>query len=129
MAKRRETSVCDDEDMMAPISSDILGDILTFLTTLKDHSADTAAILHAIRGFCCLLSFSKDIPVVQVLDSGALPFFITLLQSQDDDIVFEAAWAITNIASTSHTSAVACAAPSLIPLLVSNNKKVREQAA
>jgi len=129
LAKRRENTVDDDEKMTICSSADISEDILNFLGVLKDPSANVDATYLAVRGIRCLLSVSKDIPVAQVLDSGALPFLINLLHCEDDRINFEAVWALTNIASTSYTSAVASAVPSIVPLLVSVNENVREQAA
>ena len=120
----------DDEKMAISGSADNISEhILRLLSILKDQCAYADATLQAIRGLRCLLSVSKDIPVAEVIDSGALPFMINLLDSQDELIAFEAVWALTNIAYTSYTSAVASAVPSIVPLLVSVNENVREQAA
>ena len=44
-------------------------------------------------------------------------------------IVFEAAWALTNIASTDFTNVVAGAIPKLVQLLMHGDANVREQSA
>ena len=106
-------------------------DINVLQETLQSPTSDDAAILHAIRGFRRLLSVEKAPPVVEVLDSGALPIFVKLLEHRHDDIILEAAWALTNVASTEHTAAVVDhgAVPYLVNLLLSANEHVREQCA
>ena len=106
-------------------------DIPALLHTLRDQSSDDAAILLAIRGFRRLLSVEKAPPAAEVLSCGALPLFVRLLEHHNDDVIFEAAWALTNVASTEHTAAVVeCGAvPYLVRLLMAANENVREQSA
>mmetsp|Transcript_13398 Transcript_13398/g.19165 ORF Transcript_13398/g.19165 Transcript_13398/m.19165 type:complete len:545 (+) Transcript_13398:119-1753(+) len=87
---------------------------------------------NSIFGFRKMLSVEKNPPAKQVIDAGALPFFVDLLQNTDNEkIQFEAAWALTNIASTDATqSIVECGAvPPLIAMLLSRNPDCREQSA
>lgn len=77
-----------------------------------------------------LLSKEQDPPVQQVLDAGVLPRLVEFLHNTNDKLQFEAAWAITNIASTEHTSTVV-GVPGCVDALVSYCRSpspdVREQ--
>jgi len=78
-------------------------------------------------------------PIQEVIDCGAVPIFVDMLRhtsrdSEHPPIQFEAAWALTNIASgtSAHTATVIdCdAVPVFVSLLtLSQNSDVREQAA
>eukprot|EP00554_Chaetoceros_debilis_P003005 CAMPEP_0194083734 /NCGR_PEP_ID=MMETSP0149-20130528/9733_1 /TAXON_ID=122233 /ORGANISM="Chaetoceros debilis, Strain MM31A-1" /LENGTH=540 /DNA_ID=CAMNT_0038766185 /DNA_START=100 /DNA_END=1722 /DNA_ORIENTATION=- len=88
-------------------------------------------ILLAITGFRKMLSIEKNPPVRQVIDSNSLPKFVQLLTHSDPKIQFEAAWTLTNIASTEYTRSVvnSGAVPVLVQMLMSGNPDVREQSA
>jgi importin subunit alpha-6/7 len=69
-----------------------------------------------------------------VLQAGALPVLVSFLQRGEQaapELLFEAAWALTNIASTEHTRVLveAGATPPLARLLLHAAPDVREQAA
>lgn len=65
---------------------------------------DARLELEAVRAIRKILSVERHPPVQQVLQSGVLPSLVELLKRSDaSDIQFEAAWALTNIASTEHT--------------------------
>lgn len=84
------------------------------------------------QAFRKIMSVENNPPVNEVLDSGALPFLINMLSLVDMPLVqFEAAWALTNIASTDKTAVVvdAGAIPPLVQLLSSASPDVREQSA
>jgi importin subunit alpha-1 len=69
--------------------------------------------------------------VEKVLNAGSLPFFVEMLKHQEATLVFEAAWALTNIASTNMMDSVfrLGAVPLLAKLLIHDSPDVREQAA
>lgn len=76
-----------------------------------------------------LLSTEENPPVREVLATGVLPTLVALLESPDAKVVFEAAWALTNIASTEFTKAVvdAGALPKLVAGMMHADANVREQ--
>uniref|UniRef100_A0A7S1C5A7 Importin subunit alpha n=1 Tax=Bicosoecida sp. CB-2014 TaxID=1486930 RepID=A0A7S1C5A7_9STRA len=77
-----------------------------------------------------LLSKETDPPVVPVLRSEVVPVLADFLgRLENPALQFEAAWALTNIASTEHTEVIVDLGitPLLIRLLRSTNPDVREQ--
>jgi len=96
------------------------------------QGGDSQQQLSALRGFRRLLSVERNPPVQMCIDCGAIPLFVGFLQRQDvPKIQFEAAWALTNIASTDRTKVVVefHAVPYLAQLLNSADPDIREQAA
>lgn len=89
-------------------------------------------VLKAVKVLRRLLSAERNPPVDLIIDAGALPFFVAFLTNDAyPELQFEAAWALTNVASTSRTKDVAnCpnAVPALVKLLYSSSNDVREQA-
>jgi importin subunit alpha-1 len=75
----------------------------------------------------------RDPPVDEVLNADVLSFFVhnLLANPQASFLIFESAWALTNVASTNRTSSVveAGAIVPLIQLLKHENADVREQSA
>jgi importin subunit alpha-6/7 len=65
------------------------------------RSADPTAILEGVTAIRRLLSKESHPPAAQVLQSGILSRLIGLIAAAPDaKTQFEAAWAVTNIAST-----------------------------
>ena len=107
-------------------------DIPHLMSQLCQPNINDDQLLTAVRGFRRLLSVEKNVPVDEVLESGALPAFVRMLQPDiNSAIQFEAAWALTNIASTDMTYVIvdAGAVQPLINLLTSPDATVREQCA
>jgi importin subunit alpha-6/7 len=131
LAKRRNVMINnlvsnDDTPAAAPTENEYMA----LLTKLQSN--DNTLQTEGLRGFRKLLSIEVNPPVQQCIDIGAVPFFVHYLQRNDCDILqFEAAWALTNIASTDRTSVVVeCGAiPYLVQQLVSPSADVREQCA
>jgi len=95
-------------------------------------SDDLPSQISALRGFRRLLSSERSPPVQQCIDCGAVPLFVQFLQRNDcAELQFEAAWALTNIASTDRTKLIVeCGAvPFLVQQFASINPDVREQCA
>jgi len=90
------------------------------------------ACIEGTRQIRRLLSKEADPPVLEVMHTGVLPRlaqFLGEVFSGVPILQFEAAWALTNIASTEHTSVVVelGVVPSLVGLLRSEDADVREQ--
>lgn len=73
------------------------------------RSADAQQQLIGVTSIRKLLSKESNPPVTPVLKCGILQRLIELLDSSDAKVQFEAAWAVTNIASTEFTGEVVAA--------------------
>jgi len=95
-------------------------------------STDGARQLHGTKQFRKLLSIQDNPPIQPVIESGVLPRLLDFLKSNNPVLQFEAAWALTNVASGNRDQTKCVidlgAIPIFVQLLMSPNKDVREQA-
>ncbi|CAK9292458.1 unnamed protein product [Gordionus sp. m RMFG-2023] len=116
--------VQDDEDIMSSNKVPILE---------KIYSDNIQEQLEATQQYRRLLSQEPNPPIEQVINLGIVPRFIQFLDQEDDSMLqFEAAWALTNIASgTTEQTRVVIAAGGIsrfVKLLQSPNQDVKEQS-
>ena len=86
----------------------------------------------AMRSIRRALSIEINPPVQQILDIGALALLVKSLNNDSNvNLQFEAAWALTNIASTDKTQVIvdSGAVPVLVKCMMSGYAELREQAA
>ena len=96
-------------------------------------SKDPTRRFEAVHSSRKLLSIARNPPIDELIQSNFLPIFVEyLMYDQYPDLQFEAAWALTNVASGNsyQTQAVANAnaIPYLVRLLNSPHSNVCEQA-
>jgi len=94
---------------------------------------DTERMINATQSFRRVLSIERNPPIQRVLNCGVLPRFVEFLDREDcPKLQFEAAWALTNIASgtSDQTSEVvnSGAVPKFIRLTKSPDEDVYSQA-
>ena len=107
-------------------------DLPMLVGQLLNSVSDAETLLKAVRGIRRMMSVTCNPPVLQVVQAGAIAPLISMLgRVEAVDLVFEAAWALTNIASTDQTSAVVDAGGigPMVSLLRYHEPNVREQAA
>merc|ERR1711962_680078 len=118
----------DDEDLSKNLSTASLETIVE-----KARSSEPATQLAAVQAARKLLSSDRNPPIDALINSGILPVLVGCLNASDNpSLQFEAAWALTNIASgtSQQTQAVveANAVPLFLRLLGSPHTNVCEQA-
>ncbi|KAK1445192.1 importin subunit alpha [Babesia gibsoni] len=97
------------------------------------RSNDYETQLMCTKHFRRLLSLEVDPPIEEIVNTGVVPVFIEFLGRFDaPELQFEAAWAITNVASGNRQQTKVAtdngAVPKLIALLEAPKEEVREQA-
>ncbi|KCV69308.1 hypothetical protein H696_03740 [Fonticula alba] len=126
MQKRQVTPVVD-----RPVDASSDPHSLIELTN-RLRSNDPVVQQETISTFRRLLSAQVDPPIQGVIDAGAVDLFVHFLRSDNPNLQFEAAWALTNIASgSSEQTAVVISAGAVaifVDLLRSPSEDVREQA-
>ncbi|KAJ1444615.1 armadillo-type protein [Pelagophyceae sp. CCMP2097] len=138
MSKRRNLAVETDDLPDVPGAPPSPEKVAMPMPTLADiprllaeiQSGDPAVVTAATRGWRKLLSIEPAPPVDEVLSTGVVDILARLLHHHGHpDLQFEAAWALTNIASTERTQAVidAGVVPTMIQLCRSSSPDVREQ--
>jgi len=121
--------VANNAEASTAANPDNTPSIPVLMNTLQNGEGE--AQVEALRGFRRLLSHESNPPVKDCIAVGAIPLFVQALQCGDrPDLMFEAAWALTNIASTDFTNIVVenGAVPFLAQALLSGCPNVREQA-
>lgn len=97
-------------------------------------SGEMARQIPAVKQIRMLLSIDVDPPIAPVVEAGAVPFLVGALSMHDQpELQFEAAWALTNIASgspefTDHVVVECGAVDALVPLITSEHEDAAAQA-
>jgi len=136
LQKRRKDQAATTPGAPAPISempmqASSIADLPQLIGAI--NSEDVTAQREATIRFRKLLSIERNPPIQEVIDAQVVPRFVQFLRNtHDTQLQFEAAWALTNIASgtSEHTKTVIenGAVPIFVELLSSRSEEVREQA-
>lgn len=131
MFKKRNVNI---EEETSPLQeSNQSGSMSMAMIVESLKSQEPHVLLQATQAARKILSRERNPPINQFIDAGVVPLFVEFLAHTDNPALqFEAAWALTNIASgnTKQTQAVvnAGAVPFFIKLLSSEHGNVCEQS-
>ncbi|XP_031103474.1 importin subunit alpha-2-like isoform X2 [Ipomoea triloba] len=132
LQKKRREGLQANQQFPVPVQSEKKLDALPAMVA-GVWSDDGNLQLDATTQFRKLLSIERSPPIDEVIQAGVVPRFVQFLARDDfPQLQFEAAWALTNIASgtSEHTRVVidSGAVPIFVKLLSSPSDDVREQA-
>jgi len=132
LTKKRNVPTLDGDDLDTDSDpGSVRPNLLELVTNARSENPQTQ--LDAIQSARKLLSSDRNPPIDDLIQSGIMPVLVESLRRDDHhQIQFEAAWALTNIASgtSQQTQAVvnAGAVPLFLQLLNSPHHNVCEQA-
>ncbi|KAJ1353411.1 oligo-1,6-glucosidase ima3 [Parelaphostrongylus tenuis] len=132
LSKRRNINL-QDENARSSAEMEIMDNTMQLHQIVAMAQSDDPSFkLTAVQQARKMLSSDRNPPIDDLISSDILPILVNCLVSDDVHLQFEAAWALTNIASgtSEQTQAVvnAGAVPLFLELLTSGNINVCEQA-